>query len=135
MPMTRDRLAGLFRGQRRTRPWLRLVPGLDPLERRALLTLYQVGAGMPYARLSSLPALAAGDTVEIAPGIYNEAIKWTADGTSTQPITIRGVGATRPIIDGTGVNLSGGGPVPRALFQVEGDNYIIESLEFRNAHN
>ena len=37
--------------------------------------------------------------MEIAPGIYNEAITWRGDGTATQPITIRGVGATRPIID------------------------------------
>lgn len=96
---------------------------------------YYVGAGKAYARLADLPALVPGDIVEISPGTYREAIRWTASGTAGAPITIRGVGITRPIIDGTGVGVSGVLPQPRALFQIEGDHIVVENLEFRNAHN
>jgi hypothetical protein len=96
---------------------------------------YQVGPGKPYSRFSDLPILAPGDVVEISSGTYREAMRWTSSGTAAAPITIRGVGATRPIIDGTGVGVSGVLPQPRALFQIEGDHVIVENIEFRNAHN
>ncbi|HYF48717.1 MAG TPA: PKD domain-containing protein [Planctomycetota bacterium] len=96
---------------------------------------YQVGAGKPYPRLSNVPTLAPGDIVEIYPGTYNEFKLFTAHGTTTAPITIRGVGSPKPIFDGTGLNVSGILPTPRALFQLEGHNYLVENIEFRNAKN
>jgi PKD repeat protein len=96
---------------------------------------YQVGVTRQYTTLRSLPTLAPGDVVEIDSGTYSEARIWSVDGTETAPITIRGVGATRPVIDGTGVNVEGSFPHPRALFQIEGRHHVIENLEFRNARN
>lgn len=60
---------------------------------------------------------------------------WTANGTPSAPITIRGVGSPQPLIDGTGVPVTGSGSVPRALFQINGSYYNIENLEFKNARN
>src|SRR6185503_518625 len=40
-----------------------------------------------------------------------------------------------PLIDGLGIDLSGTGPTLRGLFQIEGNNFIFENLEFRNARN
>ncbi|HYE08147.1 MAG TPA: FecR domain-containing protein [Planctomycetota bacterium] len=98
-------------------------------------TVHRVGAGQPYATLVALPPLAAGDVVEIHPGTYREALKFTADGTSLRPIVIRGVGAERPLIDGTGIDTSGEGAVPRGLMQIEGDHYVVERLRFTGARN
>jgi hypothetical protein len=96
---------------------------------------YEVGAGQPFATLAALPALVAGDVVEIGPGTYHEVRKWTASGTVGSPITIRGLGATRPVIDATGLTVDGAGPNPRAVFQIEGSNVVVEHLEFTNARN
>ncbi len=96
---------------------------------------YQVGPGKPYSRISDVPALAPGDVVEIASGTYYEGRRWTSSGTAAAPITIRGVGLTRPIVDGTGVDVNGYLPGGRALFQIEGNYVVVENIEFRNARN
>lgn len=97
--------------------------------------VYEVGPGRAYTTIGAVPTLVAGDTVNIHPGTYNEVKKWTANGTSGSPITIRGVGATRPVIDATGKSVSGSGSIPRGVFQVEGDHVVIENLELVNARN
>jgi hypothetical protein len=94
---------------------------------------YQVGPGKTYATLSAVPALVAGDVVEVYSGTYNECKRLTASGTASAPITIRGMGTTRPVFDGTGLNLTGAGSVPRALIQVEGSYNVAENIEFKNA--
>src|SRR5208337_1646274 len=90
----------------------------------SMATVYQVGPGQTYTTISSLPRpLSPGDIVEIyyTPAPYfNEAIKWTESGTAANPITLIGMGSPMPIIDGTGVDVSGAGSVPRALFQFNG---------------
>jgi hypothetical protein len=101
----------------------------------ALATVYRVGPNRPYKQLSALPILKPGDRVEFDPGTYHEFRKWRESGTPGQPITLRGVGKTRPVFDGTGLNVSGAGKVPRTLFQIEGSHYVLENLEFRNASN
>jgi Bacterial Ig domain/Right handed beta helix region len=98
-------------------------------------TTYEVGENKPYQRIADVPPLAPGDVIEISPGLYTEAMRWTTSGTPTAPITIRGIGSPRPVMDGTGVGVSGVLPEPRALFQIEGDYVTVENLEFRNAHN
>jgi hypothetical protein len=96
---------------------------------------YQVGPGKTYATIGAVPTLAPGDVVEIYPGTYNEVKRWTVAGTAANPITIRGMGATRPIIDGTGFNIDGALPRPRAIFQIEASYVTIENLEFVNGRN
>jgi hypothetical protein len=114
------------------------LPGLlllTLLAREARCEVYTVGAGKPYPALAALPPLKPGDTVEIYPGVYREMRRWRESGTAERPIRLIGVGAERPVLDGTGLNAHGAGSVPRALFQIEGDHYVIENLEFRNARN
>ncbi len=97
--------------------------------------VYTVGSNAQFQTLASLPKLAPGDTVEIASGTYNEMKLWDSHGTENLPITIRGVGPTRPVIDGTGLQLSGVGDVPRALFQISGSHTVIENIAFQNGRN
>ena len=99
----------------------------------ARAAVYHVGAGGAYPTFQSLPRLAPGDVVEVAPGTYHEYVRWTASGTVAQPITLRGTGLVT--IDGAGLVVTGAGPVPRALFQIEGDHYRIEHLHFTHAAN
>jgi hypothetical protein len=105
------------------------------LQAGASAATYQVGSGKPYTTLAGLPALAPGDVVEVGSGTYHEVKRWTASGTSGAPITIRGVGATRPVIDADGLDVSGSLPHPRAVFQVEGSWVVIENFELKNARN
>jgi hypothetical protein len=101
----------------------------------ALGTTYQVGPTRTCLNVASLPALSPGDIVEIDPATYNEVKRWTAPGTPAKPIVIRGIGASRPIFDATGKTVDGRLPNPRAVFQFEAHNIVIEHLEFRNARN
>jgi hypothetical protein len=85
--------------------------------------------------------LRPGDVIEVDPGTYREACRIEVSGTEALPITIRGVGG-RPVIDGTGLNLSGDGGRPRALFQfsspdgrVGANHWLIENVEFANGAN
>lgn len=90
---------------------------------------YEVGGGKPYASLAALPALAAGDVVQISSSL-NEVKRWTTAG-----VTIRGVGAARPVISASGKTVNGVLPNPRAAFQIEASNVVVEHLEFANATN
>ncbi|HEX3132469.1 MAG TPA: right-handed parallel beta-helix repeat-containing protein, partial [Planctomycetota bacterium] len=95
----------------------------------------EVGPGQAYTTIAALPTLVAGDTVNIHAGTYQEVKSWTVSGTAGSPITIRGVGATRPLINANGLDVSGSGSVPRAAFQIQGSYLTIEHLEFANARN
>jgi hypothetical protein len=97
--------------------------------------VYEVGAGKAHASLAALPGLSPGDEVRIFPGTYAEVRRWTVAGTAAAPITIRGVGATRPLFDATGKDVSGSSPNPRAVFQIEASHVVVEHLEFANARN
>ncbi len=99
-------------------------------------TVYHVSPGGPITSLKSIVnGLAPGDVVEVASGTYNEVMKVQCNGTVAQPITIRGVGPTRPIFDATGQYVVGDHGSPRGVFQVEGDNIIMENLAMANARN
>lgn len=98
-------------------------------------TTYQVGPGKTYADFTSLPALSAGDVVEIYYTTYNKYKAWTNSSSSIAPITIKGIRNVRPIIDGTGLVLQGSGGIPRALFEFSGSYYVVENLEFKKAYN
>src|SRR2546426_920974 len=98
-------------------------------------TTYEVGPGQPYPTIASVPPLNPDDIVNIHPGTYNEVKKWTATGTATSPITLHGVGTPRPVIDATGQDVSGRNGAPRAAWEIQGNYYLIQNLEFRNARN
>lgn len=97
--------------------------------------VYEVGSGQTYTTIGALPTLVAGDTVNIHAGTYNEVKRWTASGAPGSPITIRGVGMARPLIDANGKDVSGSGSVPRGVFQIQGSHVVVEHLEFANARN
>ncbi len=97
---------------------------------------YQIGPDRDTQSLKRIAyRLRPGDIVEIDHGVYREMMKLTANGTKDEPIIIRGVGEERSIFDADGLTVSGRGSIPRAIFQVEGANIILEHLEFRNARN
>lgn len=88
--------------------------------------------------VSALAQAKAGTTVLVDAGTYNEVFKLTNQGQPDAPVTLRGLrGANgeRPVLDATGLSVSGAGPVPRAIIQVEGSYCVIEGLEFKNARN
>jgi hypothetical protein len=101
----------------------------------SIAATYQVGPTRTYHTVGALPALAAGDIVEVDPATYNEVKRWTVSGTAAKPIVIRGVGGSRPIFDATNQVVDGVLPHPRAVFQVEANFITLENLEFRNARN
>ena len=97
---------------------------------------YDVGSGYPYVTIASVPVLQPGDVVNIHCGTFNEIRQWLDNGTPSNPITLQGVcSSAKPIIDGTGQDASGNGSQPRGDWEIQGSNYIIRNLEFRNAHN
>ena len=97
---------------------------------------YHVSPTGPISSLKTIVnSLQPGDVVEVEPGTYNEVMRILCNGTVEKPITIRGVGETRPVFDATGLNVNGVMPNPRAVFQIEGANIILENIEFRNARN
>src|SRR5262249_56965812 len=92
----------------------------------AWATTYPVGASRAYKSPCLLVAdvvLQPGDIVEVDPGTYTDACQLTASGTAALPITLRGVPGPRPVFDATGLDLSGAGSVPRAIFQFTGGSH------------
>ncbi|HYE05776.1 MAG TPA: hypothetical protein VEL07_09700 [Planctomycetota bacterium] len=111
------------------------IATVSALVAAATAAVHDVGPGQTYTTIASVPALAPGDEVRIHSGTYHEVRRWRDVGTAANPIIIRGVGPTRPVIDATGLNTSGSLPHPRAAFQIEGSYITVERLEFRNAAN
>ncbi|MCY3018773.1 MAG: hypothetical protein NTW87_07065 [Planctomycetota bacterium] len=88
--------------------------------------------------VSALAKATAGETILVDPGTYNEVFKMRNEGRPDAPVTLRGVrGANgeRPVLDATGLSVSGAGPVPRAIIQIEGSYCAVEGLELKNARN
>ncbi len=98
-------------------------------------TIYKVGKGEHYPSFASLPHLKPGDVVEVRSPLIHETVNLRDSGAPGKPIVVRGVGETRPVIDGVWLDCSGDGNVPRAVLQVSGDHVHIENLEIRNGRN
>jgi hypothetical protein len=102
-------------------------------------TTYPVGSSRTYKSPCLLVAavtLQPGDIVEVDPGTYTDACQLTASGSAAMPITLRGVAGPRPVFDATGLDLSGAGSVPRAIFQFTGgSHWRVSHLELKNAAN
>ena len=72
--------------------------------------------------------------VEVDPGTYTDACQLTASGTESAPIVLRGAPGPRPVFDAVGLDLSGAGSVPRAIFQFTGgSHWRVQHLELKNA--
>src|SRR5579863_4487362 len=101
---------------RRIRPAARgrgLGPALEALERRALMTTYNVGPGQSYTTLGAVPwsSLAPGDTVAIhwQTQPYREKLLISNSGTPSAPISIIGVpgpSGQQPVISGQNATTS-----------------------------
>lgn len=103
-------------------------------------TTYAVGPSRMHRSPCALVAavtLQPGDIVEVDPGVYDDACQLRDSGAVGSPITLRGVpGAARPVFDATGLDLSGAGSVPRAVFQFTGgSHWQVQHLELKNARN
>jgi len=122
--------------QSRTRPAIAIVLALGGT---AFATTYPVGpsrAKHSPCELVASVALQPGDIVEVDPGTYTDACQLTASGTAQAPIVLRGVAGTRPVFDATGLDLSGSGSVPRAIFQFTNASYWqVSHLELEHATN
>ncbi len=116
-----------------------VLGGIAGLASTAFATTYQVGATRTYhspCALVSAVALQPGDVIEVDAGTYQEACQLTASGTEQAPIVMRGVAGPRPVFDATGLDLSGSGQVPRAIFQFTNASYWqVSHLELTKAAN
>jgi Right handed beta helix region len=85
----------------------------------------EVGPRRHYKRpCAAILAAKRGDTIEIDPGTYNgDVCAWR-----TNDLTIRGVGAGRPILNAGGRNSQGKG-----IWVIAGNNTTVENIEFTGA--
>lgn len=79
--------------------------------------------------------IAPGDVVELAPGTHHGAWRFTASGTALRPVTLRGAGIDRTVLDADGVATTGEHAGPRAVLQIEGHDVAIEGLTLSGARN
>jgi hypothetical protein len=104
------------------RPTLALVLAaltLLALPPAALAATYEVGPGQPYPTLQAVAdALGPGDVVNVHPGTYAGGVVLERDGAPGNPITVRGVGTSRPQLQG-GTN----------TIEVAGDHHVVERLD------
>jgi hypothetical protein len=84
--------------------------------------VFQVGANRAYRQIKDVAGLLrAGDSVEVDPGVY-EPVEFKRAGTVALPITIKGVGGSRPIISGgdRAVSFNGSHNIVFENFEVTG---------------
>jgi hypothetical protein len=100
-------------------------------------TVKQVGSGKTYATIAAAinSGLVAGDTVEIYPGTYTGSMTTNygpvtavayvnTNGTPSLPITFKGMGATRPVLQTSGAN--------SRCFWINASYITVQNLEFIN---
>ena len=73
--------------------------------------------------------LAAGDTLYVRQGVYNETVSISSSGTATQPIRIMAYPGEKPVVDGNNYQL----PTTEwgVLFRVSGSYVEVSGLEVR----
>ncbi len=103
----------------------------------ASATQYEVGATKTYTSPCSLFAkvtLQPGDVILVDAGTYTDACQITQSGSAQAPIVMKGAPGPRPVFDATGLDLSGSGSTPRAIFQFTGaSHWRVSHLELKNA--
>ena len=88
--------------------------------------VFQVGPTRNYKQINEVTnLLRAGDTVEVDSGNY-AAVEFTRAGTAAAPITIKGVGPTRPVISGSNwtVSFKNSHRIVFENFEVTGGNTV-----------
>jgi parallel beta-helix repeat protein len=76
---------------------------------------------------------AAGDTVLVKAGTYNEAVSITRSGTAGARITFKAYPGTRPVIDGTGKVPNWRGVVSSGTYSGGTRHIILDGFEIRNS--
>ncbi len=103
----------------------------------ASATQYEVGAAQTHTSPCALFAqvtLQPGDVVLVDAGTYTDACQITQSGSAQAPIVMKGAPGPRPVFDATGLDLSGSGSTPRAIFQFTGaSHWRVSHLELKNA--
>ncbi len=103
--------------------WLVVVAVCASGASAAVLT---VGPGQTYSTVqAAVNAASSGDTIEI----YSDTYTGTQGNAliDTNNLTLRGVGATRPILDAGGTSIQS-----KAIWVINGSNTTIDFVEFRN---
>ena len=107
----------------------------------AFAVTYNVGATRMFRTPCALirsgsVTLRPGDVIEVDSGTYTDSCRVEVSGSTGMPITLRGAGAARPVLDGTGQPLDGDAGRPRAILQFSGAAFwTVENLELRNGRN
>ena len=74
-------------------------------------------------------SVTAGATVYVESGVYHESVNFPSSGTASNPITFANYPEQTPIIDGTGLSVTG----TQGLINIVGQSYLtIEGFEIRN---
>jgi PKD repeat protein/polygalacturonase len=94
--------------------------------------------GNPYKTIQkAVNVSVAGDTIYVRGGNYNEYVRIKASGTAGHPITIKGYGDERAVIDGTGLTLPSTMGSLVMLFNSAGtisyDYITIENMHIENS--
>ncbi|WP_161596680.1 right-handed parallel beta-helix repeat-containing protein [Chitinophaga vietnamensis] len=78
---------------------------------------------------TALSKTVPGDSVIVRDGIYNEQVKFSKSGLSGKLITLKAYAGEQPVIDGTGMSVSGA----QALVTISNTNYVVlEGFDVRN---
>ncbi len=78
---------------------------------------------------AAVDSAAAGDTVEVETGVYNERITFSTSGTAGNPIVLQAAAGHSPVIDGSGIAVGG----ITGLVYIEDQSYIhVVGFEIRN---
>src|SRR5579864_3030677 len=74
-------------------------------------------------------SVTAGATVYVESGVYNESVSFPASGTASNHITFTNYSGESPVIDGTGLAVSG----TQGLINIVNQSYItVNGFEIRN---
>jgi hypothetical protein len=91
--------------------------------------LYHDGQYTQYATgQAAYDAAVAGDEIVFGPGVYAQTIRADKTGTAANPITIRGEGKPRPVIDGATIDKNDM-PGKKSPMYILGDYHVVENLE------
>jgi len=71
----------------------------------------------------------AGDTVNVAEGVYNELVTWQRSGEPGRPIVLRAASDARPVLDGTGLDAD---EMPALIKIVDQHDIVVKGFELRN---